>query len=103
MNRPMPVTRYLVPDGKPNTEALTIVTSPIRNGLPHAIALDSSTRLVVVVPTGVGNLWRDADPTLPANQSDWEISPSAGGPVTPAGEFRPAPLRIVVQRGGTTI
>ena len=99
----MPVTRYLVPDAPPKTSGLTVTASPIRNGVPHAIALDSSTRVLVVVPTGVATLWRDADPMAPANLSRWETAPQGDAPDLPPADFRRAPVRLVVQRAGTTL
>ncbi len=73
---PIPVQRYLVPDRKPTTpEGFTQIDSKIVTGIPHIIQVDQVTRLMVVVPTGLATIWRDADPTTVVSQSDDQLAP----------------------------
>jgi hypothetical protein len=84
-------------------EGFTQVDEAITQGIPHAIELNQGTRVVLVVPTGLAQTWRDADPSLVVSQSDPELVGSSGQPDTVIGDASRASARIVVQFGGVTM
>jgi hypothetical protein len=73
---PIPVDRELVPPAAPAAPGgFTPITEAVADGLPHVIALVPDLRLVLAVPTGLANAWREADPAAVVSSSDGELAP----------------------------
>ena len=99
----IPVDRHLVPDGPPIAPpGFVVVMQPLLRGLPAELRLDAELSLIVFVPTGDANLWRDADPSLVACTGSDELLPSNAALAAPALTARP-PVRLVLVRAGVFI
>lgn len=107
---PIPVDRYLVPDGPARVPAgMTRVRMPLLRGLPQEIALDAELGLVLYAPLGNAVLLRDAAPDAVVSCSEAERRPAS--PVEPASQravavasaLARAPARLVVRRAGTIV
>jgi hypothetical protein len=70
-------------------------TEPLRDGLPHTIALDAETSLVAVLPNGLAVQWLQADPLAIVSSSHPEGDPHVPGAATPPR----APMRLLVLAG----
>ncbi|HET8922549.1 MAG TPA: hypothetical protein VFN26_06085 [Candidatus Acidoferrum sp.] len=98
---PIPVSRYLVPQAPLQApDGFTSVNEKILDGLPHTIALDRATELVVAMPNGVALTWRDADPAALVSRSAEELSPYTPNPAEPVASVGRAPLRLLVRLNG---
>jgi len=98
---PIPVVGFLVPEHDrivPN--GFTLVDQKMTRGLPHVIALDKSTSVTVVLPSGLARAWRDADSALVVSSSEAEQAPSV--PEAADDVARP-PLRLGIDRNGTVL
>ncbi len=102
--QPIPVNRLLVPDRKASApDGFLAVTSAVQAGLPHIVALDEGTRLILTVPTGLAATWRDADPAAVVSRGDEQDVPSSGHPNEPIGDAARAAARLLVQAAEVTI
>ncbi len=100
----IPVARYLVAEVKPlPPEGFTLIDEPIVGGLPFTLQLDAETRLVVTMPNGLGQAWRDADPTSIVSKSDDQMAATAPGQAEPIGDVTRPPLRFLIMRSGEII
>jgi hypothetical protein len=98
---PIPVDRFLVPEGRPPVPAgLARSRQVLVRGVPFAWPLDLELGLVLFVPTGTAVLWRDADPTAVVADSDLDDAPSV--PQDPEASPR-APARLLLRRARTVI
>ena len=70
-------------------------TEPLRDGLPHTIALDAEVSLVAVLPNGLAVPWLQADPLAIVSSSRPEGDPHVPGAAPPPR----APLRLLVLTG----
>lgn len=102
---PIPISRYLISDTRPSAPAdFTSVTAVVLAGLPHVITIDQSTRLLVMVPTGLATTWRDLDPSTVISDSNAEVEPYAAPTVpTPPGDAAFAPARLMLQVNNRTM
>lgn len=102
---PIPVSRFLVPDRPPAlSEGFTLVTTAVQAGLPCAIPIEHSTRLLLVAPTGLATMWRDMNPSTVVSRSDDEVLPFDPASATdPPGEASFVPLRLLLQAGNETL
>jgi hypothetical protein len=102
---PVPIARYLVPAAERTAPAgFTAVDDALVAGLPHRVSLTEGLNLVLVVPSGLAQAWRDADPAAVVTESGPErASTPTGGPSEGTGHPRRAPARLIVESGGATI
>lgn len=100
---PIPVDRYLVP----GDEAVVLPEDAVRvrqglvRGLPATFSLEGDLSLVLYVPTGNAQLWRNAGGTEVIAVASEETTPHSSEDLEdPAA--RPAP-RLVLRRGAASI
>lgn len=102
--QPIPVQRFLVPDSKPVApEGFTEVRETILGGLPYTIQLDQEIKLILLVPTGLATVWRDADPTTIVTQSTGELAPATVATDSEIGGVTRVPARLVMQSAGAIV
>jgi hypothetical protein len=101
---PIAISHYLVPEVKPVApEGFTVIETSISQGLPHVIQLGQGTQLVVMIPTGLGVTWRDADSMLVVSRSEDQLSRLASRLAEPIGNVGRASARMLLQIDGTTV
>ena len=100
MNMRFPIEEYLtdtptslVPEG------FTAVEQSLTRGLPHQIKLQDDINLMLIVPSGLANTWRDSEPTLELTCSANERAPyqDPGHPYRV--DFDRPPARLMVRNG----
>jgi hypothetical protein len=96
----IPIEAELVPPLTELPPELTRVRRLLNQGLPERIELDAKHTLVLVLPTGVANTWRDADPAALVVSSDPEQQAAASGATGAIGSLARPPLRLLVLVGG---
>lgn len=102
----IPVQRYLVPEVTPFVpEGFSRVEEKLTGPLPHTIRLDNQLALVLLIPTGLANTWRDAEAQALVSSSADELAPARPGESEAIGGLaRPkVPLRLLVIRAGLPI
>jgi hypothetical protein len=98
MSERFPISRYLVPDTRPQVpSAFAKIRAELASGIPATIALDSQFSLVLTLASGVAQSWREEDPaTLVSDGSD-ELAARPQVPAAPD-PWR-APLRLHLRHG----
>ncbi|MFT8245004.1 hypothetical protein [Roseomonas sp. BN140053] len=100
MNTSLPaIARLNPPPAAP--EGMAALDSPIRNGLPHAVALLPRWRVLLVLPLGVAATLRDLPPGTLLSSDAGEAAPAPAAEAAPD-PARPAP-RLRVQQDGETV
>lgn len=95
---PLAMDRFLVPADAPALPGdFARLRQPLTRGLPFTFALDGDLALVLILPTGVANQWRELDPSTVVASSDPELAPH----LAPRGAdpLELPPLRLLVRRG----
>lgn len=99
---PIPVQRYLVPpEPSQPPEELVRVEDKLLGGVPHSVQLGEGSVAVLIVPTGLATVWRDADPDEIVSRSVDQTVPLAEAPVE-IGATGKAPARLLVRGSGGT-
>lgn len=96
-----PIEHYLVPEYRREVPAgFARLDATIINSVPFTMTLNQDYALILAVPSGLGNTWREADPTTLISSAQEQASPTA--PAAPA--WRPLlPLTLQVQRAGVRV
>lgn len=101
---PIPVDRELVPPpGLTAPEGFASVDTPILNGMPHIVELAGDLRVVLIVPSGVAEPWREIDPQTLVSSSLPERNPPDAAAASGPGSVARAPARLLLQSASQTI
>jgi len=101
---PIPVNRYLTPNVTLTVpDGFAAIDQSMANGLPHRLDLDKDTKLLVIVPTGLVSVWRDADPAAVVTRSDEEQTSFAGQPGQPIADAARSPAQLVLLANGAIL
>ena len=91
-----------VPSESTLPKGFTRIDSPLRQGVPHAVALAGNQRLLIIAPSGVARPWREVDPFAVVSEASVERVPA--GNAAPGVSIAPRmPLRLLFQAGGRTV
>ncbi len=104
MPEKFPIERYLTPATPTQApEGFTMIEQALSGGLPAPIPLTAELTLVIGIPTGVANAWREADPqaTVTSSLAQWQPYEPPGSGAPPQPMIR-GPLLILL-RSGTVI
>ncbi len=94
-----PIEEYLTPIQKPGVdEEFTLIEEKLQHGLPHQIRLDSGINLIVVIPSGTANRWRNTDPKTLLCSSYNERQPQLDSETFYESSFERVPARILVRQ-----
>lgn len=100
----MPILALLTPPpGELTPEGFTRLDVNIIGGLPFTLRLSDQYNLLLVMPTGLAALWRDADSGLVISSSTDQRQPVAEHALEPVAEVSRPPLQLFVQRGRTML
>jgi hypothetical protein len=102
--QPIPISRYLVPERSVAVpDGFTRVDSQLRAGVPHALTLTATERLLLIVPSGVAAFWRDADPGLLIGAAEPELVPLPAPASLPPASLARLPMRLLFQVNNRTV
>lgn len=93
-----PIEGVLTPEPATAVPAgFTLVDSTLLRGLPHRIPLEGQTELVLVVPNGRANVWRDAPPDQVLSLGATQRTPFATAPDPFAPGLDRVPARLLLR------
>lgn len=79
------------------------IDSQLRAGVPHAVTLSATERVLLIAPTGVAAFWRDADPSIVISAAEPELTPSPAPALLPPAALTRLPARLLFQVSNRTV
>ena len=102
MMPPMPIERFLVAERSPGVpNGFIRIRHELTRGVPFELPLASDLSLVLLVPTGAANVWRDLDPVTVVSAGIHEIQ--SHDSLRGADPLEQLPVRLLLREGPATL